>query len=41
MKNSDGSEFTKMKLKSTKKVTTISGWQLDPYKERGVGKKKK
>jgi len=38
-------EFAKMKLKTTKSTTAGSGWQLDPYKERGVsgkvGKKKK
>ena len=31
-------EFTKMKLKTTKTTTSGSGWQLDPYKERGVNK---
>ena len=36
-------EFTKMKLKTTKTTSSGSGWQLDPYKERGVkvGKEKK
>ena len=40
-KSPTGSEFAKMKLRSTKKTTTVSGWQLDPYKEKVVGKKKK
>ena len=34
-------EFTKKKLRTTKTTSSGSGWQLDPYKERGVGKKKK
>ena len=38
-------EFAKMKLRTTKSTTAGSGWQLDPYKERGVlgkvSKKKK
>ena len=31
-------EFVKMKLRTTKTTSSGSGWQLDPYKERGVGK---
>lgn len=34
-------EFVKMKLRTTKAASSGSGWQLDPYKERGVGKGKK
>ena len=31
-------EFVKMKLRTTKTTSSGSDWQLDPYKERGVGK---
>ena len=31
-------EFAKRKLRTTKTTSSGSGWQLDPYKERGVGK---